>query len=91
MYSSENDDAYQLHINSGDSLSVRENLLVRLPIEELDALVPLVHIVGILPQHHTAQQNGPPLHQMLQPRQSESNSTAQSVACCKLSSLLARL
>ena len=68
MYNSKSDVAHHIHINSGHSLSVRENLLVRLPIEELDALVPLMHIVGILPQHHTAQQNGPPLHQMLHPR-----------------------
>lgn len=58
-----------VHVNCGDSLCVGEDLLVRLPIEELDPLVPLMDVVRVLPQHHTAQQDGPPLHQMLQPRQ----------------------
>ena len=57
------------NVHSGDSLCVGEDLLVRLPIEQLDTLVPLVHIVWVLPQHHAAEKDGPPLHEMLQPRQ----------------------
>ena len=61
--------SHLINIHSGDSLSVGQDLLVWLPIEELDALVPLVHIVWVLPQHDAAQQDGPPLHEVLQPRQ----------------------
>ena len=47
-----------------------------LPAEELHALVPLVHVVRVLPQHDAAEQDGPPLHQVLQPRQPGPHSTS---------------
>jgi hypothetical protein len=50
---------------------VAEYLLGGVGLEELGALVPLVHVVRVLAQHHARQQLGPTLHQVLQPRQPE--------------------
>mmetsp|Transcript_8812 Transcript_8812/g.18856 ORF Transcript_8812/g.18856 Transcript_8812/m.18856 type:complete len:284 (-) Transcript_8812:727-1578(-) len=55
-----------LNVHRLDGLGVREDLLGGLPLKQLDALVPLGHIVRVLPQHHTAQQLRAPRHQPLQ-------------------------
>lgn len=47
---------------------VAEDLLGGVGLENLGALVPLVHVVRVLPQHHAAQQLWSALHQMLKPR-----------------------
>ena len=78
------------NVHSGDSLCVGENLLVRLPVEQLDALVPLVHIVRVLPQHHAAEKDGPPLHKMLQPRQSAQGRSMTMTGLVQLDKALSR-
>jgi len=50
-----------------DGTGVLFDLARRLPVKQLDPLVPLVHVVGVLPQHDAAQQLWPPLNQEVQP------------------------
>ena len=39
--------------------------LAGFPLKQRDALVPLVHVVGVLAQQHAVQQQGSPLQQVL--------------------------
>ena len=49
-----------------DCLGVGQDLLRRLPAKQLHALVPLVHVVRVLPQHHAAEQLRAPLREPLE-------------------------
>jgi hypothetical protein len=57
------------HPPSQPRTRVAQDLLGGVGLEQLGPLVPLMHVVRVLPQHHAAQQLGPPLHQVFQPRQ----------------------
>ena len=57
---------YLFSVHSLDCLSVGQDLLRRLPAKELHALVPLVHVVRVLPQHHAAEQLRAPLREPLE-------------------------
>jgi hypothetical protein len=61
------------------------------PAKELHALVPLVHVVWVLPQHHTAQQLGPPLGQPLKPSQPAEGSRVEEEAATVASAHATRI
>mmetsp|Transcript_31013 Transcript_31013/g.67739 ORF Transcript_31013/g.67739 Transcript_31013/m.67739 type:complete len:248 (-) Transcript_31013:819-1562(-) len=57
-------DVHRLHrLREGDDLPRG------LPLEQLHALVPLVHVVRVLPQHHARHQLGAALHVVLEARE----------------------
>lgn len=47
-----------LRVNCLEGLSVDLYLLVEFGVEELDPVVPFMHIMGILPEFYAVQQNG---------------------------------
>ncbi len=73
-------EAHLVDIHGGDSLGVGEDLLVGVAVEQLDALVPLVHVVRVLTQHDAGQKLRPPLHQVLEPCQPGVTWAVQSAA-----------
>mmetsp|Transcript_10728 Transcript_10728/g.26437 ORF Transcript_10728/g.26437 Transcript_10728/m.26437 type:complete len:340 (-) Transcript_10728:841-1860(-) len=65
-----------VNVHRLDRLCVREDLLGGVALKQLDALVPLRHVVRVLAQHHAGQQLGAARHEVLEPRQPQVNVVA---------------